>query len=132
MNLNMHGHGLMFMIIIMVSLASNNAESLVLTPDNRAYLEGGKLVSAKIEDYGNYRWKEGLICFKNLPFSDVMLKLEKYFDIKIRINNKKVKDCILTGKFRQSDGIDYALKVLQKDVYFNFKRSENNDVIYIY
>lgn len=117
---------------VKVSLASNNAESLVLAPDNRAYLEGGKLVSAKIEDYGNYRWKEGLICFKNLPFSDVMLKLEKYFDIRIIINNKKVRSCILTGKFRQADGIDYALKVLQKDVYFNFKRSENNDVIYIY
>lgn len=116
---------------VKVSLTGNAAHSLILTPNTRAYLKNGKLVSAKIDDFGVYRWKEGLICFKDLSFPDIMLKLEKYFDIKIVINNKQVHSYVCTGKFRQSDGIDYALRVLQKDVSFKYKRNENNDVIYI-
>jgi hypothetical protein len=38
---------------------------------------------------------------------------------------------LCTGKFRLSDGVDYALKVLQKDVRFDYQREDNNPVIYI-
>lgn len=116
---------------VKVSLTKNVAHSLILTPNTKAYLKDGELVSANIDDFGAYRWKEGLICFKDLTFTDIILKLEKHFDIKIVIKNKKVLNYVGTGKFRQSDGIDYALKVLQKDVSFKYTRNENNDVIYI-
>ena len=35
------------------------------------------------------------------------------------------------GKFRHSDGVRYALRVLQKDVDFQFVRDEENHIIYI-
>ena len=36
-----------------------------------------------------------------------------------------------TCKFRHSDGVLYALRVLQKDVDFQFVRDEENHIIYI-
>lgn len=36
-----------------------------------------------------------------------------------------------SGKFRHSDGVQYALRVLQKDVDFKFTRDEENHIIYI-
>ncbi len=117
--------------IVKVFLVNNATHSLILTPNNRVYLKEGRLVIGKIEDFETYRWKEGLICFKNLSFPEIMLKLEKYFDIKIIVRNKQVLNYVCTGKFRQADGVDYALRVLQKDVSFKYERDENNDVIYI-
>ena len=60
-----------------------------------------------------------------------MKKFEKYYEIKIIINNKKVSQHIFTGKFRQADGVEYALRVLQKDISFKFRRDLNKPVIYI-
>ena len=36
-----------------------------------------------------------------------------------------------TGKFRQSDGVDYALRVLQKSIHFRYSRDEETGIIYI-
>jgi hypothetical protein len=36
-----------------------------------------------------------------------------------------------TGKFRQSDGIDYALRVLQKSIRFSYEKDDETGVIYI-
>ena len=36
-----------------------------------------------------------------------------------------------TGKFRQSDGIDYALRVLQKSIHFTYSRNEETGIIKI-
>jgi hypothetical protein len=47
------------------------------------------------------------------------------------VENNRVNDYAPTGKFRQSDGIDYALRVLQRGFPFRFERDEENHVIYI-
>ena len=116
---------------VKIFMNDNANKSIMLSPNTRAYLKDNKLVSAKIEDFDVYRWKEGLICFQNLDFNEIMDRLEKYFDINIVINNKNVEGNLFTGKFRQSDGIDYALRVLQKDISFDYMRNECNEVIYI-
>ena len=35
------------------------------------------------------------------------------------------------GKFRQADGIDYALRVLQRDIHFKYERANDEEIIYI-
>ena len=60
-----------------------------------------------------------------------MNDLEKYFGVSIVVENKKVLKYFFTGKFRQADGIDYALRVLQKDICFKYERDDENQIIYI-
>lgn len=110
---------------------TSGENELLIKPDEMAILEHGKLKSIPIEDYNAYRWKEGLICFKDETFSNIMSKFEKCYGVTIKIENKKVSDSRYSGKFRQSDGISYALRVLQKDVKFTFERNEDNQIIYI-
>jgi len=66
-----------------------------------------------------------------MPFADLIAKFEKCYDIKIILLNKRVTDYAPTGKFRQADGIDYALRVLQRDMRFRYERDEENQTIYI-
>lgn len=85
-----------------------------------------------IEDYDILRWREGLICFKNKPFKLLMEQFEKYFDVEIVINNNKLLERQLSGKIRINDGIENALRIIQKNTAFSYKfDSDKENVIYI-
>lgn len=109
----------------------NEKVTVTLSPHYKTTLAGGKLVVSRIDDYNVYRWKEGLYCFKNKPFAEIMKDLERYYDLTIRMDKEEIAKVALTGKFRISDGLDYALRVLQNDVAFTYRRDKDNDIIYI-
>lgn len=116
---------------IRVKSPHNEKTAVVLLPNYKTTLKDGRLVVSKIDDYNVYRWKEGLYCFKSKRFTQIMEDLERYYDLKIQVDKKSIESVALTGKFRISDGLDYALRVLQKDVSFTYRRDKDNDVIYI-
>ena len=60
-----------------------------------------------------------------------MRKFAVYYGIDIVINNPNVLKYKCTGKFRQTDGIEYALRVLQKDVNFKYLRDDELNSITI-
>ncbi len=116
---------------IQISEKEEPSNSIVLHPLEKADQVDGKLVIEKIQNYDIYRWKEGLICFENTTFNDLMKEFEKTYDIQIINGNKNLDNYICSGKFRISDGIDFILQVLQRDISFRFQRNENNTIIYI-
>ena len=116
---------------VKVASASDSTQKITLKPNNKVYLQDGKLHVTAVDDYNPYRWKEGLICFKNETFTSIMKDFEKYYGLTIQVKNKNVFKYVYTGKFRQTDGIDYALRVLQKDIKFTYQRDDENQIIYI-
>jgi ferric-dicitrate binding protein FerR (iron transport regulator) len=116
---------------IRVSSASDSSQNIILQPNTMARLREGKLVAEVIADLNYFRWRDGLISFKDTPFNILMEKFEKCYGITIVVENRSVKNYAPTGKFRQSDGIDYALRVLQRDFKFRFERDDENHIIYI-
>ena len=116
---------------VKVASASDSIQKITLKPNNKVYLQDGKLHVTAVDDYNPYRWKEGLICFKNETFTSIMKDFEKYYGLTIQVKNKNVFKYVYTGKFRQTDGIDYALRVLQKDIKFTYQRDDENQIIYI-
>jgi len=116
---------------VKVASASDSTQKITLKPNNKVFLQDGKLHVTAVDDYNPYRWKEGLICFKNETFTFIMKDFEKYYGLTIQVKNKNVFKYVYTGKFRQTDGIDYALRVLQKDIKFTYQRDDENQIIYI-
>ena len=116
---------------VKVASASDSTQKITLKPNNKVFLQDGKLHVTAVDDYNPYRWKEGLICFKNETFTSIMKDFEKYYGLTIQVKNKNVFKYVFTGKFRQTDGIDYALRVLQKDIKFTYQRDDENQIIYI-
>ena len=116
---------------VRVSDKGNPSESLVLAPNQQVSWINGHLQSKPIADFDPFRWKEGLICFKSMHFKELMSRFEKCYGIHIIIENPKLADYICSGKFRISDGIDKALRILQKDAKYTFERNKDESVIYI-
>jgi ferric-dicitrate binding protein FerR (iron transport regulator) len=114
-----------------VEIYKNEHKLTTLKPDEKSYLKNGKLYVTQITDMDKYLWKEGLIAFNNKPLEDILLSLEKYFDVCIQVSKNTLPQHTYTGKFRQSDGIDYALRVLQKSIRFSYERDEETGIVYI-
>ena len=116
---------------IQISDKAEPTKKIILHPLQKADYINGQLVVEKIQNYDIYRWKEGLLCFEHIAFNDLMKEFEKTYDIQIINKNKNLDNYICSGKFRISDGLDFILHVLQRDVKFSFSRNENNTIIYI-
>jgi len=116
---------------VKLSSASDRSDTLTLAPNTRAYATGGKLRATAITDYDPYRWIEGLICFKDQPFDKIIYELEKSFGIQIVVNNKRIDNYRFTGKFKQSDGVNEILRVMQHNIAFKYFRDDEKQIIYI-
>ena len=116
---------------VQVTSATDVSQTIVLQPNTIARLHEGRLVAEAITDFNRYSWRNGLISFNNMTFTTLMEKFEKWYDVRIVVENNHVKDYAPTGKFRLSDGVYYALRVLQRDVNFRVEQDEKNHIIYI-
>lgn len=107
-------------------------QKILLSPNNRVVLEGGELKTLPIQDSDHFLWHKGIICF-NEPLSEVLKKLELYFDVKIEVNNKAVLQnrqyCV--GKFRSRDGLDHILEVLQLTNHFSYQKDDEKNLVTI-
>lgn len=110
---------------------TKNPKAVYLSPGQTAELVGESLQVISTTDPNSYRWKDGLIYIEDKSFNEIMGLFEKFYDIQIVINNQAVQDLGYRGKLRISDGVDHALRVLQNDFPFKYKRDEEKNIIYI-
>ena len=109
----------------------DQTEWISLTPNENVTEIDGILQKDTINNPEHLRWREGLICLDDEPFDSLMKKFSVYYGIDIFIKNNSVSKYRCTGKFRQTDGIEYALRVLQKDVKFKYLRNDELNSITI-
>ncbi len=116
-----------------VGIYLNGSEDKVINikPTEKAVFKDGRLEVSNINNYDEFLWRRGLIAFKSKKLHEILAVLEQYFDTEIRIDTDSLPDNTYTGKFRQSDGIDYALRVLQKSINFTYERDNEGQIIHI-
>lgn len=114
-----------------VTNTMNKNNTIRLLPDQKVDYREGQLLCSSIEDYDIYRWREGLMCFKDIQFIDLIRQFENSYGVCIIIENEKAKEKVFSGKLRISDGIDNALRILQKDGGYIFEWDESGTTIYI-
>lgn len=89
-----------------------------LAPDQKAELTDSGFRLTALDDNNPYLWRDGIIYFNNASFGEIMEKFSRCFGVEIVVRNERVAERKYTGKFRQLDGLDYALEVLDRDVSF--------------
>ncbi|MDR1258704.1 MAG: FecR family protein [Tannerellaceae bacterium] len=119
---------------VKVTSNENPENTIILSPRRKAdYINSVFLASSiSADDYDTYRWRDGLLCFKDISFTELLSRLEKCYDVRIVTENiNPVTNYAINGKLRISDGIDNALRVLQKEAGYTFIRDSETNVIYI-
>ncbi len=88
----------------------------ILTPNQRAvfYIENGKTTISEV-DVSNYiSWREGYLNFEALALNRVTKRLERYYNIKIDINDPFLAMKTITGKLTLNEEPEKVLDVLAK------------------
>lgn len=108
------------------------SQVLTMQPNEMVELVGGKLRKTTTQDFRDLCWTEGLIHIKRMAFDELMQRFEKAYSIKITIDRETLpKIDLQSGKIRISDGIDYALHVLQQVADFTYSHDEEANEIVI-
>lgn len=113
---------------VKVTNRENENEQITLLPNQHVTSHNGKLITTVIEDYDALRWKDGLFCFRDMSLTGLIPEIEKYYDVKVIIQ-QEIPENIISGKIRISDGVEHALRVLQKTIPFSYTKDEQ--IIYI-
>ena len=108
----------------------NEEKALFMNPNECVELKDNKLVKRPMGNTDFLLWKEGIYAFDDVPFEDIIKKFELYYDIVITVNNSKLMKYKFSGKFRQRDWVESALRTLRKVYYFTYiKDEENNNIV---
>lgn len=107
-----------------VKAKGSSGREVVLQPHQKMVWEDGRVQVLSTND-DDYLWKKGILTFNDQSLETVMNDLSRAFNRKIIIKGNDIRHEMLTGKFRISDGLDYALQIL-RDMY-GFRYSTNPD-----
>jgi len=106
--------------------------SVVLKPNEQVCFENGKLSVSPILNAEHLLWREGIYSFNNEKLIDIIEKLELYYDVDIIVEDPEIFNVKYTGKFRQRDGIDEILRILQIIQPFKIEKDRDNNSITLY
>lgn len=114
-----------------VDVFKKDKKLLSLKPNQKVVLNDDGMRVLPIEGTEVYLWRNGLIAFKNRKLEEILPTFEKSFNVEIKVLNRNLPEVTYTGKFRQSEGVDYALRILQRSVQFSYYRDDETGTIYI-
>lgn len=113
------------------SLGGGKEEAVTLRPNEQASLSGNTLIISNFDAANTFRWKDGLLIFDDDDFENIISELQKFYGATIEIRGHFWHTNTFTGKFRDTDGIEHALRVLQMSMPFNYKRDVDTEVIIV-
>ena len=108
---------------------ANQNNTVLLSSNEQMIFRENKMIVSSISNPSPMLWREGIYSFDNEPLASILQKLQLYYDVKIIVENPKIFNVRYTGKFRQRDGIDEILRIIQKIQPFEIKKDKDNNII---
>lgn len=121
-NINKKGSGQI------LQLKPKEQASFVKNPEK---LPGNKerfIVSENVNTELYTSWRNEKLIFKSEKFADLTVKLERWYNVHISLENKKLAEERVTGSF-ENESIEQALEALRISVPFTYKINKNKITI---
>lgn len=112
-----------------VYFSKQNEKGVVLHPNEQVTIKDGNMKVGSIPHHDYFLWKDGIYSFENEPLIDILKKLQLYYDVKINVKDPSIFKWEYTGKFRQRDGIDEILRMIQRIHKFKIEKDDDNNII---
>lgn len=110
---------------------SGTSSGIILQPNQEVTIRDGQMTVAAIPNADYFLWKEGIYSFESEEFGVILKKLELYYDIEIVVKEPSMLRWEYTVKFRQRDGIDEIMRLMQKIHPFRLQKDEESNRIII-
>lgn len=117
---------------VRVTTNDETAEQVVLSPNEMVRLMDNHLVVTKVDAEDMISWIEGYINLADNDFEALMHIFENAYGVKIVIDRKTMpKVGYQSGKIRVSEGVNFALRLLQKECGFTYTEDYETNTITI-
>ncbi|MDD2436072.1 MAG: DUF4974 domain-containing protein [Massilibacteroides sp.] len=104
-----------------------NSRETNLRPDHMfSYYKNtgqGKLQTVDVQNY--ISWKEGFLIFKNEKLSQVLRKLERYYNVQIDYNPSETDETTLSGKLDLKENIQETFRIIAITAPIDYEIREN-------
>lgn len=100
-------------------------EAMYMRPNQQLFFKDGHFRIEEMEDKDLLLWKEGIYSFKEESLDKIIKKLELYYDVEIIVKDPRILRYEYTGKFRQRDGVNEILRIIQKIHHFYIDKDED-------
>lgn len=107
----------------------NENISIVLKPNEQVIIKGSSMTVGNIDNPDHLLWRNGIYSFNNECLIDIIEKLQLYYDVKIIVEDPEIFNTRYTGKFRQRDGIDEIMRIIQKIQPFKIEKDKDENII---
>lgn len=116
---------------VKVTTNDETAEQVVLAPDEMVRFVNNHLVVTKVDAENLISWTEGYINLADTDFASLMHRFENVYGVKIVIERETMPEIgYKSGKIRVSEGVNFALKLLQHECKFTYTENyETNTII---
>ena len=99
---------------------SDKSESVILTPNMQAFLNESKLTLTDITNAKDViNWKQGKFVFIGVPLQEVVLEIERQYDITVSPNSGLNQS--YSGNFTKTENPNEVLKIVGKPFGIEFK-----------
>lgn len=117
---------------VKVTTNDETAEQVVLAPDEMVKFVNNHLVVTKVDAENLISWTEGYINLADTDFESLMHRFENVYGVKIVIERETMPEIgYKSGKIRVSEGVNFALKLLQHECKFTYTENYETNTITI-
>ncbi len=109
----------------------SKGDEVTLKPNEQVRLLDGELCVANIANSDDFLWTKGVLSLDESSFDELVLKLERAYDVDIVLNRESTPNIHYRGKVRINDGIEHALNILKLESDFTYQRNVAEKRIYI-
>jgi ferric-dicitrate binding protein FerR (iron transport regulator) len=116
-------------------------KSVLIRPDQMAVLKTGDVEEMKTETVTQQltvmesintetltSWKDQMLVFADETFGDIAVKMERWYNIKILIEDEKIRSARYTGKFVHNETVYEVLKAIELTTPIMYE-VKNNEII---
>lgn len=117
---------------VKVTTNDETAEQVVLAPDEMVKFVNNHLVVTKVDAENLISWTEGYVNLADTDFASLMHRFENVYGVKIVIDRETMPEIgYKSGKIRVSEGVNFALKLLQHECKFTYTENYETNTITI-
>lgn len=117
---------------VRVTTNDETAEQVVLAPDEMVRFVNNHLVVTKVDAENLISWTEGYVNLADTDFASLMHRFENVYGVKIVIERETMPEIgYKSGKIRVSEGVNFALKLLQHECKFTYTENYETNTITI-
>lgn len=117
---------------VKVTTNDETAEQVVLAPDEMVRFVNNHLVVTKVDAENLISWTEGYVNLADTDFASLMHRFENVYGVKIVIERETMPEIgYKSGKIRVSEGVHFALKLLQHECKFTYTENYETNTITI-